>query len=113
MKRETMLLALLSICFAAGGATTKRSEGLQQLCSTTKSTLAMAIFVLLLVSLLPLAAGAFLSFFKKDDRNLRVVGIVLLIIGVLCMVGAIISVIIYLLVPAYVGSMAGNTNVGC
>ncbi len=109
-----ILLALLSICFAATSGPTTVASGLHQLCSTTKSTLAAFIMLSFIVSIIPLGIGAFLYFFKKESKNLKLVGIVLLVIGVLCIAGAVFGVIIYLLVPSLASSMMGNgTGVGC
>lgn len=113
MKRTLLLLALLSFCFAAASPASV-SAGLEQLCASTKSLFGILIMLLFILSIIPLGLGAFLYFFKKESKNLRLAGLVLLVIGALCLAGSIISLLIYILIPVYVSSLVGDaSNVRC
>lgn len=83
-------------------------SALTSLCATTKSFLALIAMLSFIAAPLPLIIGAALFFFKKEDKNLRLAGTLLLAIGVMAGLLALLSVVIYLLTPALVGALIGG-----
>jgi len=88
-------------------------SALKDMCSTSKSFLMMIIIISVALSIIPLLAGAGLFFFKKENKNLKLAGMVLLAIGALLIICAIFGVIIYVLSPGLVSSLTGGTTVNC
>ena len=83
------------------------------LCSTSKSLLATLIILSVVLSILPILAGAGLFFFKKDNKMLRLAGMVLLALGILLIIGAVLGALMYVLAPVLVSSLTSGTQVNC
>jgi len=88
-------------------------DAMKDLCSTSKSFPAIMIIISVVLSIIPLLAGAGLLFFKKENKNLKLAGMVLLAIGALLIFGAILGAIIYVLSPGLVSSLTSGTAVNC
>ena len=83
-------------------------SALAGLCSTTKSLLSTFGTLCCIGGIFPLLIGAVLYYFKKENRILKIVGIVLLCLGVVAIVLSILYFVIYLITPYLIKALVGS-----
>jgi|GEM_PF-2257663 len=98
------LLVLSAVLVAQPSEMQNIEDALCQLVSTTQSIFGFAIMASIILAVPLMLIGAYLYFKKKENKTLKITGIVLAVIGI---AGPILLIIFYLLIPVLVSMMTG------
>lgn len=100
------LLLILGMAFAA---TSNIKSALNELQDTTKNMMGVTALLGLGVGIVFLAIALGIHFLVKGVQGILKIGMFICgVIGILALLGGIISVVIFLLTPSLIGGMTGN-----
>ena len=105
------LTGVMLLIGMASTAATQVSEALYDLCFTAKSFLGASLIITLILAIPLIAAGLFLYLKKKESKNLMLLGIALIVIGIAL---PAIAAVLYFLTPLIISSLiGGGASVSC
>ena len=113
--KKLLLFPLMALSSLVAAQNPGNPQGLESaitgLCYMSRRLLGIAIMLFLIISVIPVLLGAMLFIFKKEDKKLKSIGKILLMIGGLCIILAIIGIVIYIILPTIMNSLVSSSNV--
>jgi len=104
-----ILLLVAGILFAqAQSGQSTIVAALTALCATSKSLFSLSGAFCCVGGLIPLLIGAVLYYFKKENKTLKLTGVVLLGIGAITLAVAAFLFLVYLLTPYLIKALVGS-----
>lgn len=108
MKYLILTLLMLGLIFASSGSSNLKNA-LNELQNTTKNMMGITALLGLGAGIVFLAIALGIHFLVKGVQGILKIGMFICgVIGILALIGGIISVVIFLLTPSLIGGMTGS-----
>ena len=110
MKRIILFLLLLSFAFAqqTGSGPAAIQGAIKDLCETTRSLFAVGIMLFFLAGPALAVLGFIIyKFVKSESKTAKLIGKILMVLGIVVFALSIVQVVLYLLVPSIISILTG------